>query len=63
MSRPISSAMQAAIEAVRGGMLPYRAAKLHGVAQSNLSRQLNKKPREVCPACNRKMRRKQNEKV
>ena len=55
MSRPISPAMQAAIEAVRGGMLPYRAAKLHGVAQSNLSRQLNKKPREVCPTCNRKI--------
>ena len=65
MSQPKSPELLAAIEAVKQGMIPFRAAKLHGVLPSTLSRALNRKPayrcqcgakvvKTFCPSCGMK---------
>ena len=48
MSQPKSPELLAAISAVRLGMVPFRAAKLHNVLPSTLSRALNRKPAYRC---------------
>ena len=54
MSKPKSPELLAAIEAVRLGMVPFRAAKLHNVLPSTLSRALNRKPAYRCE-CGQKL--------
>jgi hypothetical protein len=56
MSRQISSKMWNALQDVKDGYTPYEASKRNGVAQSGISRQLNKPPEQNCPTCGRKLK-------
>jgi hypothetical protein len=56
MSRQISSKMWNALRDVKDGYTPYKASKRNGVAQSGISRQLNKPPEQNCPTCGRKLK-------
>ena len=59
MSRPLSPAMRIALMEVEIlGYSSYQAAKRNNVAQSGISRQLNKPPAQTCPTCGHKIKAK-----
>jgi len=57
MSRPLSPAMTVALmEVTILGYSPAEAARRNVVAESGISRQLNKKPVECCKECGQKLK-------
>ncbi len=50
MSNNKKQAVQAALRDVQNGMSAYKAAKLHGVAQSSISR-AKARLKRICPTC------------